>query len=117
MPRQGRLDPHPACQTATCLIELIGVDELLGTGQRGAILALVLQELQQLRGAQHAVLAGVPMEDLLQLRAFQQPPQKLLNLSPLQPLIVGMVTLLEGSREELRGGGGGGAGAGTSWES
>lgn len=35
------------------------------------------------------------MKDLLQLRAFQQPPQKLLNLSPFQPLIVGVITLLE----------------------
>lgn len=40
-----------------CLVELIVLDELLGTGQRGSVLALVLQELQQLRGAQHAVLA------------------------------------------------------------
>lgn len=64
-------------------------------GQRGTVLALVLQELQQLGRAQYAVLARVPMEDLLQLRPFQQSPQKLLNLSPLQPLIVGVVTLLE----------------------
>lgn len=34
----------------TCLVELIVLDELLGTGQRGSVLALVLQELQQLRG-------------------------------------------------------------------
>lgn len=44
------------------------------------------------------------MEDLLQLRAFQQPPQKFLDLRPLQPLIFGVVTLLEGRRERLRGG-------------
>lgn len=44
------------------------------------------------------------MEDLLQLWAFQQPPQKLLNLSPLQPLVVGVVTLLESSGERRRGG-------------
>lgn len=42
------------------------------------------------------------MKDLLQLGAFEQPPQKLLDLSPFQPLIVGVITLLEsrGSREK-----------------
>lgn len=73
----------------------MGLDELLSAGQRGTILALVLQELQQLRGTQHAVLARVPVEDLLQLGALQQPQQELLDLSPLQPLVVGVVTLLE----------------------
>lgn len=99
------LAPSPSVRPFfTCLVELIGVDELLGVGQRGLALALVLQELQQLRGTQHAVLSRVPMEDLLQLRAFQQPPQKLLDLGPFQPLIFGVVTLLEGRRERLRGG-------------
>lgn len=51
------LTPSPSVRPPTCLIELIGLDELLGVGQRGAILALVLQELQQLRGTQHAVFA------------------------------------------------------------
>lgn len=102
---RAALAPTPSVRPFfTCLVELIGVDELLGVGQRGLTLALVLQELQQLRGAQHAVLSRVPMEDLLQLRAFQQPPQKLLDLRPFQPLIFGVVTLLEGKRERLRGG-------------
>lgn len=98
MPRLGMCRSQPNCQIPTCLVELIALDELLGVGQRDAVLTLVLQELQQFRGAQHAVLARVPMEDLLQLWAFQQPPQKLFNLSPLQPLIVGVVTLLESGR-------------------
>ena len=71
------------CHPPTCLVELIGLNELLGAGQCGALLALVLQELQQLGGTQHAVLARVLMEDLLQLRPLQQPPQELLDLSPL----------------------------------
>lgn len=52
------LAPAPSVRPFfTCLVELIGVDELLGVGQRGLVLALVLQEFQQLRGAQHAVLS------------------------------------------------------------
>lgn len=100
---RAALAPTPSVRPFfTCLVELIGVDELLGVGQGSLGLSLILQELQQLRGAQHAVLSRVPMEDLLQLRAFQQPPQKFLNLRPLQPLIFGVVTLLEGRRERLR---------------
>jgi hypothetical protein len=44
------------------------------------------------------------MEDLLQFRAFQQPPQELLDLGPLQPLVVGVVTLLGKRGQGLRGG-------------
>lgn len=88
----------------TCLIELIGLDKLLGTGQGGTVLSLVLQELQQLRGAQHMVLTRVPVENGLQFGAFQQPPQECLNLSPLQTLVVGMVTLLGSGGVGLRGG-------------
>lgn len=55
---RAALAPTPSVRPFfTCLVELIGVDELLGVGQRGLTLALVLQELQQLRGTQHAVLS------------------------------------------------------------
>lgn len=49
------------------------------------------------------------MKDLLQLRAFQQPPQKLLNLSTFQPLIVGVITLLESRGRDVE--------EATPWES
>lgn len=88
----------------TCLVELIRLDELLGTGQGGTVLALVFQELQQLRGTQYPVLARVSAEDLLQLGPFKQPPEESLDLSPFQTLVVRMVTLLEKREVGLRGG-------------
>lgn len=77
----------------TPLVELIREDEALGVLQRG-VFSLVSQEVAQLRGGQHAAVAGVVPEYGVEFRPPQQLPAELLDLYVVQTVVSGSVAPL-----------------------
>lgn len=81
----------------TPLVELVREDEALGVLQRG-VFALVSQEVAQLRGGQHAAVAGIVPEHGVEFGPPQQLPAELLDLDVVQAAVSGAVAPLGGNQ-------------------
>lgn len=77
----------------TPVVELVSMDEFLCMAQCGS-LSLITQEVPQLQRGEHAAVTGIMAKHGIQLRPPHELAAKLLNLSRVQAVIMGAVTLL-----------------------
>lgn len=84
----------------TPLVELVREDEALGVLQRG-VFSLVSQEVAQLRGDEHAAVAGIVPEYGVEFGTPQQLPAELLDLYVVQATVSGSVAPLGGDNTQI----------------